>query len=388
MRIAILSWESLYSIHVGGLGVIVTRMAEELAKRGHEVYLFTRWREGQPRHSKINNVHYYRCVFDPGRNILEFFTNMSRAMLNEIGRVVRGSGKFDIFHGHDWHVVDALFELKKRGYPIVVSYHSTEYSRRGGGMGEDRLFHEICARESLGGQIANRVTTVSKTMQKELVRVCKIPKEKIDVVPNAITPSKYQISVDAEKVKKKYGIPLDVRTILFMGRLEYQKGPDLLLDAVPEVLRRHEDVLFLFAGTGTMSRRLKRKARKYELMEKVKFLGWIPYRKYVNLLNICDVMCIPSRQEPFGIVLLEGWATGRPMVVTNVGGLAENVKHLVNGVKVNPNPKSIARGICYVLEHPQVAKRVSENGKKSVQKFTWRNTIRKLLRTYRRALES
>lgn len=387
MRIAILAWESLHSIHVGGLGVAVTRLAEELAKLGHEVYLFTRRRKGQPRHSRIQDVHYYRCAFNPGHDIIQFFFNMSRAMQKEVIKVSRGGGRFDIIHGHDWHVVHALCNLKMKGYPVVLSYHSTEYGRRGGAIGEDKQFREIHGWEIFGGEIADRVITVSRSMERELIRICRIPKGKIDIVPNGIDVHNYQIKVDASKFKKENRIPEDQKTVLFAGRLEYQKGPDLLLKAVPEVLKHHPNVLFLFTGAGSKSRGLKRQARKYISMGKVRFLGWVPYRKYLALLNICDLMCIPSRQEPFGIVLLEGWATGRPMVVTNVGGLAENVKHLVNGFKVKPNPESIAQGICYLLEHPEIAKCLGEKGRKSVKKFSWKNSARKVLRSYRMALE-
>jgi glycosyltransferase involved in cell wall biosynthesis len=369
------------------MGVIVTRMAEELAKLGHEVYMFTRWREGLARHSKINEVHYYRCVFDPGADIITFFSNMSRAMLNEMRRVVRGSGRFDLIHGHDWHIVDALFELKKEGYPIVLSYHSTEYSRRGGAIGTDRLFKEISTRETLGGQLADRVVTVSKSMKRELTKIYQVPEEKIDVIPNAITVAKYQKQVDARRVKRRFRIPPSARTVLFMGRLEFQKGPDLLIDAAREVGREHDDAVFLFAGTGTMAEELSRRVAKLGLEDRIKFLGWIPYRKYVDLLNTCDIMCIPSRQEPFGIILLEAWATGLPVVATDVGGLGENVRHLVNGIRVKPDPKSIAGGIRYLLKHPEVMKRIGENGRKRARRFNWQKTIRKLLRTYRRVLE-
>ncbi|MEM3723739.1 MAG: glycogen/starch synthase, partial [Candidatus Hadarchaeales archaeon] len=70
MKIAMLSWESLHSIKVGGLAIVVTRLAEELAKRGHDVHLITRWGDGQTDYEFINGVHYHRCKFDPGMNLL------------------------------------------------------------------------------------------------------------------------------------------------------------------------------------------------------------------------------------------------------------------------------------------------------------------------------
>jgi len=387
LRIAILAWESLHSIHVGGLGIVATRTAEELAKKGHEVYLFTRRAEGQAKRAKINEVHYCRCSFNPGKDVITFFTNMSKAMVKDLRAVTRRSGRFDLIHGHDWHVVDALYEFKKEGYPVVLSYHSTEYGRRGGRTSEGRMFKEIFAREKLGGKICDRGTTVSRAMKRELCRLHKVPTKKIDVVRNAIDPRKYRKKVDPRAVKKKYNVPSSAPTVFFMGRLECQKGPDLLIDAVPEVLKKHKDVKFLIAGRGTMGRQVKRQARKLKLTGAVRFLGWIPYNRYLDLLNSCDIVCIPSRNEPFGIVLLEAWSTGRPVVATNVGGLGGNIRNMVDGIKVRPHPNSIARGINYLLDHPRVMARIGRKGKEKVRKFNWNSTIRKLLRTYQRVLK-
>lgn len=388
MRIAILAWESLHSVHVGGLGVVVTRTAEELAKRGHDVYLFTRAAEGQSKHARINDVNYCRCKFDPGKDILSFFSNMSKAMIKELHAVARHSGRFDLVHGHDWHVADALYEFKKEGYPVVLSYHSSEYGRRGGVLSTQSEFKKISAREGLGGRVSDRIITVSKTMRKELCRLYKIPREKVDIISNAISPRKYRKEVDPKKVKKKYGVPSFAPTVFFIGRLEFQKGPDLLIDAIPRVLENRADVKFLLAGKGTMKSFLRRRVRKLGVGGAVRFLGWIPYGRYVDLLNTCDIVCIPSRNEPFGIVLLEAWATGRPVVATDVGGLGENIKNLVNGVKVRPRPKSIARGINYLFDHPHIIERVGAKGKEKVRRFNWASLIKKLLKTYHRVLES
>ncbi len=283
--------------------------------------------------------------------------------------------------------MDALYELKKEGYPVLLSYHSSEYGRCGGAPSDQRIFKEISTRERLGGQISDRVVAVSKAMKKELWALYKMPREKIDVVPNAIYPRKYQRDVDPKKVKKKYSIPPLAPTVLFIGRLEYQKGPDLLIDATPKVLEKRRDVKFLFAGRGTMDRRLKRGVRKLGVSRAVRFLGWIPYERYVDLLNSCDIVCIPSRNEPFGIVLLEAWAAGRAVVATDVGGLSEKIENFVDGVKVRTCPDSIARGINYLLNSPEKMRKIAANGEKKVKKFNWANTMQKLMNTYRTVIE-
>ncbi|MFH1328595.1 MAG: glycosyltransferase family 4 protein [Candidatus Bathyarchaeota archaeon] len=387
IKIAIFSWESVYTIQVGGLGVAATVLAEELAKAGHEVYFFTRGYAGQPECMNINHVHYHLCTFNPGQNSGAFSYNMSKAMLKSFHEVEKYRGEFDIVHGHDWNVIDALHDLKNEGYPIILTYHSTEYGRNGGIFGDRLEFKEISGKEWYGGYIANSVTTVSHYMKNELNWLYKIPLEKIDVIPNAIDPSDYQLKVDPGRIKETLNIHPLAPTVGFIGRLEYQKGPDLLIDAIPKVLAKRGDIKFIFAGQGSMRSYLERRVEDLGITYAVRFLGFVPYWHFRELLNSFDIICLPSRNEPFGIALLEAWATGRPVVTTDVGGLGENIDNFINGVKVYTNSDSVAWGINYLLNSPDLMKKLSEEGIKKVKEFSKEKTIGRLVDIYYRVLE-
>ncbi len=387
LRVAILSWESLYSIQIGGLAVAVTGLAEELAKAGHEVFFFTRRAAGQPQHMTINHVNYHTCVFDPGQNSLAFAHNMSEAMLTGLHHVEKYEGKFDIVHGHDWHVIDALHELKTGGYPVVLTYHATEYGRNGSMFGDWWEFGEISGKEWYGGYIANAVTTVSQCMKNELNWLYNIPFEKIDVVPNGIDPSTFKIEVDPGRVKERYGIHPLAPVVMFIGRLEYQKGPDLLVEAIPKVLEKRWDATFVFSGQGSMKGGLGSRAVDLGVAHATRFLDFVPHWEFLELLNSCDIVCLPSRNEPFGMALLESWAAEKPVVAASVGGLAENIDDFVNGVEVDPNPDSVAWGIDYLLSSPDAMKRVARGGAEKVKEFSWEKATSRLMATYSAALE-
>jgi glycogen(starch) synthase len=305
MRLAVLSWKSLYTIQVGGLAVAATRLAEGLAKAGHRVCFFTRRAPGQPEYMHINGVHYHTCVFDPGPNSLAFAYNMSKAFLESIERSERYDGKFDIVHGHDWLIVDALHELKNKGYPVILTYHSTEYGRNGGILGGFWESRQIAGKEWYGGYIADRVTTVSQAMKNELNAHYQIPLEKIAVIPNALDPAHVKLKVDHARIRSKYQIDPLAPVILAMGRLEYQKGPDILLEAIPAVLGEHPNARFLFAGEGSMKTRLKTRCNAMGVAHATHFLGFVPHSELLEILNSVDIVCIPSRNEPFGMALLE-----------------------------------------------------------------------------------
>jgi len=382
-----LAWESLHSVKVGGLSIVVTRLAEELSKRGHDVHLFTRWAENQAEYEYVNGVHYHRCKFDPGQNLIHFSHNMSLAFVARLKEVEKARGKFDIIHGHDWHVVDALHELKvNEGRPVVMTFHSTEYGRNGGTFGDWWEYKEVSGKEWYGAHIADRVTAVSGALKNEVCWLYKTPPEKIDAIPNAVDPRKYFMKLDPGKVKEKYGVHPLAPTILFIGRVDHQKGPDLLVDAIPKVLAHRWDVKFIFAGDGGAREWLEGKVNDMGISESTKFLGWVPYWGYVELLNAVDIVCIPSRNEPFGIVLLEAWSTARPVVACDVGGLGENIENFVNGLKVYPNSDSIAWGLNYLLDNPEAMKQIAAKGAESVKKFSWSNVLDMLMETYKKAL--
>jgi glycogen(starch) synthase len=382
IRVAVLSWESLYTIQVGGLAVASTRLAEGLANAGYHVSFFTRSAPGQPEYMHINGVHYHTCQFDPGPNSLAFAYNMSHAFLANMHRSELYEGKFDLVHGHDWLVVDALHELKRTGYPIVLTFHSTEYGRNGGVLGDFWESSQIAGKEWYGGYIATRVTTVSQAMKNELNAHYQVPLDKIAVIPNALDPAHVKLKVDRARIRSKYQIDRSAPTILAMGRLEYQKGPDILLEAIPAILREHPTATFLFAGEGSMSARLKARCDAMGVGESTHFLGFVPHSEVLEILNSVDMVCIPSRNEPFGMVLLEAWAAQKPVVAADVGGLSENINDGVNGLKVSPSPSSLAEAICSLLGSPSTMRKFARNGAKNVKNFSWRKIVGEFLETY------
>jgi len=369
------------------LAVAVSSLAEELAHAGHEVYYFTRRAPGQPQYMEINGVQYDTFLSDPGQSSYAFAHNMSRAMVDGLHQVERHVGEFDIVHGHDWLVVDALHDLKNEGRPIVLTYHSTEYGRNGGAFGNWPEFKEISGVERYGGFIAKRVTTVSRCMKKELNWLYGIPLGRIDVIPNGINPSKFKLSLDPGRMKEKYGIHPLAPVVMFIGRLEHQKGPDLLVEAIPKVLANRWDAKFIFSGQGSMKSYLERRAGQIGVAHATRFLDFVPHWDFTELLNSCDIVCLPSRNEPFGIALLEAWAAEKPVVAADVGGLGENIENFVDGVKVYTNPDSVAWGINYLLNSPDAMRKIAEGGARKVREFNWEKAIDKLLSTYSTVLE-
>ncbi|KUK63183.1 MAG: Glycosyl transferase, group 1 [Methanoculleus marisnigri] len=378
LKLAFFCWESLHStFKVGGLAPAATHLAENLARKGHEVHFFTR---GEGDDALINNVHYHYCL-PFGDNIIEYCRTMSNMLVDAFR--AHDAPPFDILHFHDWHLVEALHTL--RGRNTVLSFHSTEYGRHGGNFGGWWEFQEISGKEWYGGYIAKAVATVSNSTKTEVMWLYNVPEWKVTVIPNGIDPDTYHTQVDPGEVKKRYGIHPLAPVVLFVGRLTYQKGPDLLMQAIPEILAKRWDVQFLFAGTGDMRGYLEGMAHGLP----VQFLGYVSDEDHIRLLNACDLVAVPSRNEPFGLVLTEAWSAERCVVATDVGGLSENIDNYVNGIKVPVRPDSIAWGICHLIDDPAYMQKLGRAGRRKViEKFQWGVVTERMLGVYRRILSS
>jgi len=359
LKIAHFAWESLYSEKVGGLASAATCLAESLADR-HEVHYFTR---GNKPDEVINNVHYH-YVHPYGDNIVEYCRRMSlkaEKIFREFDRP-----RFDILHFHDWHFVEALHLLKDRH--TVLTFHSTEWGRNGNKHGDWWEFREISGKEWYGAYIAGRCTAVSDTLRREVIGLYNVPDWKITVVRNGVKPERFYAEVDAGDVKQGYGIHPLAPLVFFAGRLSVQKGPDLLLAAIPEILRHRWDARFIFAGGGDMYRSLQKKAKHLP----VSLLGHVPDGEFVRLLNASDIVVIPSRNEPFGLILPEAWSASRCVVASDVGGLSENITHTVDGIKVPVHPRGIARGVTSIIDDASEVRALGQRGRQNVERhFRW-----------------
>jgi glycosyltransferase involved in cell wall biosynthesis len=388
LKIAMFSWETLHSINVGGMARAVSELSRALAKEGHEVHVFTRLGGGQGDYDLREGVNYHRCGFDTSGDILWHCEKMCNAMTERFYSTEQIVGKFDVVHAHDWHSINAGNHLKLRSsYPFVLTFHSTEWGRNGGSFGEWYEFREISGREWYGTFAADRIITVSNTMKNELMWLYQAPAWKVDVIPNGIDPGRFYKSVDPGSVKKRYGIHPLAPTILFIGRLAHQKGPDILMGAIPSVLKNRWDARVLFAGDGGMSGHLSYLSNLFGVPGSVKIMGYVPQDEYLQLLNACDIVCIPSRNEPFGLVLLEAWSAKRAVVASDVGGLSENIDNFKNGIKVYPTSESLAWGINYVINDWDGLKKLGERGYERVKKkFSWRVIARSTVESYKQVI--
>ena len=372
MRIAMLAWETLHSISLGGVAVHVTELAAALERKGHEVHVFTRMRwHDDWQYSNIHGVHYHRVPYSGDRDMINDINNMCRSFVDSVFCVEDYMGAhFDIVHAHDWMTANAMVWIKQgRGRKGVITMHSTEYGRCGNNF-YDGPSKRIMDHERNGTYCADKVITVSHLLKNEIQWIYNVPDCKAHMVYNGISYNDFNGFVDSGDVKGRYGIgPMDP-TVLFVGRMTTQKGPDLLVRAIPYILHHHSNAKFILSGDGDMRGHVEHLAHSLGVAHACRFYGVFSRGEVADLYRACDCVAVPSRNEPFGLVVLEAWAAGKPVIATHNG--TEFVWHDINGLKVYPNPESIAWGVGSLFANFEHARWMGQKGREAVENsFSW-----------------
>ena len=373
MRIALFSWESVHSVFIGGIAFHVSELASAMQRKGHDVHVFTRMgRHDHPRYECIDGVHYHRCPFDSNPDFVEEVNNMCRSFVDAFFATENHIGRFDVIHAHDWLTANAMSWIKEgRGHKSFLTIHSTEYGRCGNNFfnGNSERVRHI---EWHGTFMADHVITVSKALKNEVMWIYSTPEDKVDVIYNGINFRNYDGWIEPADVKRQYGIgPMDPM-VLFAGRVVYQKGPDLLVDAIPNILKCHDNTKFVFVGDGDMRWGMEDRARQLGIGHATRFLGYQNGWRLADLFKACDCVCVPSRNEPFGIVILEAWSAGKPVIASENGGPSEIVWHDVNGFKIYAHPESVSWGIGTLFSDFDHARWMGENGRIAAESvFSW-----------------
>jgi glycogen(starch) synthase len=218
---------------------------------------------------------------------------------------------------------------------------------------------------------ADRVVTCSHYMRGHVADVYGLDETRLSVIPNGIDPSELVPVDDLDTLRSRFAAP-DERLVLLVGRLVYEKGFQLALDALPGLIRRMGKLRFLVAGSGTHEDELKRQAHRLGLMRHGTFLGWIGDDVLHSLYRIADLCVVPSIYEPFGLVALEAMVSGCPCIVADTGGLREVVPNEDVGLRFRSrDPRSLAKMVERVLTDDDLRDRLVTEASEHVLRFDW-----------------
>lgn len=384
LRVAMFAWESLHTHAVGGVAPHVTELAAGLCRLGHEVHIFVRATGQTAAHSVHYGVHYHECPFQLNRDFILEIQAMCNSFIWHMRETEEFLGcKFDICHAHDWLASRALVPVIQSGHHGILTIHSTEYGRCGNQRycsGDSKRISDI---EREACHFCERIICVSGVLAEEVVSLFGVHSDKIQVIYNGINAEKFDGFEDAAPVKAAYDISPMEPMFLFVGRLTVQKGPDLLVDAIPHILKFRGDAKFVFVGDGYMRSDLISRSKALGVWGSCRFTGAMCGQALISLFKAADAIVVPSRNEPFGIVVLEAWSSFKPVVATTCGGPRDFVTANVDGILVDPNVSSIAWGCCEILKNFDHARWMGERGRvKAAYNFSWNHVSKLTERVY------
>ena len=403
MKIAHFSWEYPPVIY-GGLGTFAAEITQKQEHLGNEVTVFSLNQDNKCNtYEKWNGIDIYRPkILDLTRTFnlfaahelrmwgtnLKFFadvvsynTTSASQLVNDL--VKRNNKKFDLIDAHDWlGIIGGMVIKKELNLPLVFHVHSTEYGRCGNNFynGNSERVRSI---EWCGTYHADKVIAVSGALKNEVQWMYSLPDWKVNVIYNGISYRNYDGWVSPGEIKERYHIGAFEPMVLFAGRLTSQKGPDILLEAIPFVLHNHHNAKFVFAGDGDMRGHLEHRAYELGVSHATRFVGHQNGDQLKDLFRATDCVSVPSRNEPFGIVILEAWSAGKPVVASVNGGPSEIVWHDVTGFKIYPHPESVAWGIGSLFANFEHGRWMGRNGRIAAETvFSWDTIADETLTSY------
>lgn len=385
-RILIVSWEYPPLIE-GGLARHVRKLSEALVGLGVEVHVLTRGGEQATVEEEMAGVAIHRIV-EPERptDLAEFVTWVERMNSDMLAAGVELGDRydFDLVHGHDWLVAGACDHLARRyGVPLITTIHATEWGRHQGWVESHPQSH-IHGVENWITNRSDRVIACSHFMREQIADIFSVEEGRISVIPNGIDPDDLPAEdpVDLARLRSEFASRQE-NLVLLVGRLVYEKGFQLALEAMPKVIEALPNTRFLVAGSGTHEAELHKQAEELGLMQHGTFLGWIGDDVLHSLYRIADLTVVPSIYEPFGLVALEAMASECPCIAADTGGLREVVPIEGAGLRFRASdPEHLAEAAIQVLGDDELSRRMVEEGLAHIRLFDWADVALQTLDLY------
>jgi D-inositol-3-phosphate glycosyltransferase len=362
----------------GGMNVYVRALSERLAERGVALDVFTRCSgRGVPEVEEVGPlIRVIQVQAGPCAPVSK--DDLPRLLPQFAGGVMgAGEGRYDLVHAHYW-LSGSAGRVVKRAWGILADAHEPEPPRRLGGE------HGVV-------RAADLILAPTPAEAAQLTELYGARADRVRVVPPGVDLARFRPR-PAEEARKRLGLS-GHPVVLFVGRLQRMKGPDVAIGAFEEARRARPDllaeaVLVLVGGPsgpdpGSQVERLRRLARRAGIADRVRFLPPVPHADLGSLYAAADVVLMPSRSESFGLVALEAQASGVPVIASAVGGLRYVVADGESGFLVPAGDhRAFADRLLRLLGQPGLRARLATGAVRHSSRFSWERTADLVLAVY------
>jgi glycogen(starch) synthase len=296
----------------------------------------------------------------------------------EVAAAIAADEPHDLIDTHDWITFAAGERARTAsGRPMVAHIHATEYDRCGG-PGHP----EIHRRERAGMLAADRVISNSAMLRRRVEEEYGVPGGRVDVVHFGIDAPADAAPLDEVAVVK------DRPTVLFLGRVTRQKGPEYFVEVARRVADHVPEAEFVLAGTGDLLPRVIERTLELDLAERVHFAGAVGGSEVDRLYQAADVCVMPSVSEPLGLVALESLRNGTPCIIPRTSGVSEVVRHAFRADYWDV--EDTADKVVGLLRQPELWEEMSAAGRAETHsaRLGLEEAARKTAAVYRRVLDA
>jgi len=367
---------------VGGTAAHVDGLAHALTTLGHEVVVITPRVPGTPADTIAGGVRIVRAETDlpwlPDGEIAGVASG-NHALLAELERL--GTWRPDIVHGHDWRVAWAAHGAATLlGVPMITRFHGTERGRHGGHLSPG-VPVDINSVEWWQASHSTRVITATRLLVRDIVDGFEIDPDIVRRIPGGIDPAWWRTIGDGESPDARRG-----GTVLAWGRVQYEKGFQVLARAMSVLRKRMAGVECTIAGRGSYLPELQSQIDLAGVGDLVDLVGFVSDHELRSAIHSAGCVVIPSLYEPFGVV--EALAGGAPLIVADTGGLAELVGGTGSALLFEPgNADDLAECIEQVLSDPDLADDLVRSGSELLEAtYSWSAIAARTAAVYAEAL--
>lgn len=235
-------------------------------------------------------------------------------------------------------------------------------------------YYQLITKKDLQGAAAIHYTTRDESERCHLALGLK---NTAVVIPNGIDLCEFKDLPSKEKLRQRYPTLKDKKVILFLGRINWKKGLDILIEAHSVLTKKRNDVHLLITGNDEAGyiRKVKRWVREYGIGQRVTFTGILTGKEKLEAYAGSDIFVLPSYSENFGIAVVEAMACGLPVIISNQVGIYKEVSGAEAGVVIETDAQQLAKTMENLLDNPHICNKMGENGKHLVNEMFRLDTV-------------
>ncbi|HEY0755455.1 MAG TPA: glycosyltransferase [Ktedonobacteraceae bacterium] len=374
----------------GGMNVYICELALELGRSGIAVDIFTRRTQAnQPEivvlgpRVRVIHIEAGPAVPVSKHNLYPYLSAFTRH-IEEFSK--REQRSYDLLHSHYWLSGVAAQRLARRWHiPHVTMFHTLAHLKQLANPNEAEPTLRLEMEQQLI-QHADRIIAATQDERSQIIHHCGAIPERVEVIPCGVDLSRF-VAYERQQARKRLNWQAEQPVLLFVGRLDPFKGPDMLLK-VASLMQTQAQVVVVggnAAGDPEIEQ-LRQLARELGIQQRVRFLGALPQEELPLIYSAVDVTVMPSYHESFGMVAVESLACGTPVVATRAGGLLTVIRHGETGYLVPRAPDLFAACLDGLLNDPATLQAMGAAARPSILRYSWQSVASLMSTIYEDAL--